>query len=482
MKLSRGFATALLLALAGALVAHASVITLTQSNFNQVVGSSDFIAVEFFAPWCGHCKRLEPEWKSAAETFANDPPEELAVEVKLAAVDATAETGLATKYGVRGYPTIKIFRKGNVNDAQEYAGPRDAAGIVQYLTSLAGPASLKVSSAAEAEKLIDKHAVVVFAVGTAALEAHNIVADDLRSGPYKFAHVDSHAQLPKNMNHGGAPIVVVRSFDDPVVTFSGPFDDAEVLSNFVQDAAIPALVMLSPDPIYEVPLQRVFGNTNPKIIVFTVDWSDATKAAVIAASRALDGQADVIGANFAEGERAAGFFGVEKGDMPVVAAHNPATDQKFIGAPRAAVTAAAIETFARGVIDGTLEAHIKSEPVPTSNDGPVRVIVASTFEEEVMGGKDVMIEFYAPWCGHCKNLAPTYEDVARWANKETNVVVAKMDATVNDVTNRKFTVTGFPTIYFVEGATGDVVLYEGDRTLEAFKSFILQHQTVHDEL
>jgi len=250
MKLSRGFATALLLALAGALVAHASVITLTQSNFNQVVGSSDFIAVEFFAPWCGHCKRLEPEWKSAAETFANDPPEELAVEVKLAAVDATAETGLATKYGVRGYPTIKIFRKGNVNDAQEYAGPRDAAGIVQYLTSLAGPASLKVSSAAEAEKLIDKHAVVVFAVGTAALEAHNIVADDLRSGPYKFAHVDSHAQLPKNMNHGGAPIVVVRSFDDPVVTFSGPFDDAEVLSNFVQDAAIPALVMLSPDPIY----------------------------------------------------------------------------------------------------------------------------------------------------------------------------------------------------------------------------------------
>ena len=147
----------------------------------------------------------------------------------------------------------------------------------------------------------------------------------------------------------------------------------------------------------EVPLQRVFGNTNPKIIVFTVDWSDATKAAVIAASRALDGQADVIGANFAEGERAAGFFGVEKGDMPVVAAHNPATDQKFIGAPRAAVTAAAIETFARGVIDGTLEAHIKSEPVPTSNDGPVRVIVASTFEEEVMGGKDVMIEFYAPW-------------------------------------------------------------------------------------
>jgi len=203
---------------------------------------------------------------------------------------------------------------------------------------------------------------------------------------------------------------------------------------------------------------------------------------VIAASRALDGQADVIGANFAEGERAAGFFGVEKGDMPVVAAHNPATDQKFIGAPRAAVTAAAIETFARGVIDGTLEAHIKSEPVPTSNDGPVRVIVASTFEEEVMGGKDVMIEFYAPWCGHCKNLAPTYEDVARWANKETNVVVAKMDATVNDVTNRKFTVTGFPTIYFVEGATGDVVLYEGDRTLEAFKSFILQHQTVHDEL
>lgn len=81
------------------------VIVLTDKNFDSTVfGSKDIWMVEFYAPWCGHCKALEPEWNSAAT--------QLKGQVKFAKVDATVETELAQRFGVKGYPTIKYFDYG----------------------------------------------------------------------------------------------------------------------------------------------------------------------------------------------------------------------------------------------------------------------------------------------------------------------------------------------------------------------------------
>ena len=73
-----------------------------------------------------------------------------------------------------------------------------------------------------------------------------------------------------------------------------------------------------------------------------------------------------------------------------------------------------MEQFARDLAAGKLEVYLKSEPLPPTNDEPVKIVVAKNFEEIVNDAdRDVLIEFYAPWCGHCKSLAPKYDELAK---------------------------------------------------------------------
>jgi len=102
------------------------VVVLDQTNFDAIVyGSKDIWMVEFYAPWCGHCKALEPEWNEAATKLKG--------QVKFAKVDATENQQLAGRFGVNGYPTIKYFDYGpgkSDSKAEAYQGGRTANDLV----------------------------------------------------------------------------------------------------------------------------------------------------------------------------------------------------------------------------------------------------------------------------------------------------------------------------------------------------------------
>lgn len=123
-----------------------------------------------------------------------------------------------------------------------------------------------------------------------------------------------------------------------------------------------------------------------------------------------------------------------------------------------------------------MEPYVKSEPVPEKNDGPVIVAVGKNFEDVVTNSdKDVLIEFYAPWCGHCKKLAPVFDELGE-KMKDENVAIVKMDATANDVPP-DFEVRGFPTLFWIPKGK-KAVKYEGGREVDDFVKYISKHATL----
>ncbi|EFN58966.1 hypothetical protein CHLNCDRAFT_14696, partial [Chlorella variabilis] len=112
---------------------ESDVVVLTDKNFEEKLGSAKFALVEFYAPWCGHCKALKPEYAKAATAL-----KEYSSEVILAKLDATEEKTVAGKHEVQGYPTLKWFVDGK--EAMDYSGGRTADDIIRWVKKKTGPA------------------------------------------------------------------------------------------------------------------------------------------------------------------------------------------------------------------------------------------------------------------------------------------------------------------------------------------------------
>jgi len=106
----------------------------------------------------------------------------------------------------------------------------------------------------------------------------------------------------------------------------------------------------------------------------------------------------------------------------------------------------------------------------TSNNG-VTVLTETNFNDKT-NGKNAMLEFYAPWCGHCQAFKSTYNDLgSRFAN--TDIVIGAMDATTHNPP-KSYDVRGYPTLVF-KTASGTIMSYDGNRDVSSMAEYINEH-------
>ncbi|CAB4064080.1 PDIA1 [Lepeophtheirus salmonis] len=408
------------------------VLVLTTKNFDSAIEKHDFMLVEFYAPWCGHCKALAPEFAKAAgcsvtESLWSTTEEEL---------QTRSLPGWRRRMDPRGAATLKTVEE--VKDATKDVKVA-VLGLFKDVESDAAKAYLDAALSMDDETFLISSQDAVFA-------------------EYEIK--------------GDSAVILLKKFDEGRNDKTDDFT-AESISAFISTNALPSVIEFNHDSA-----QKIFsGEIKNHILFFMSGKSEAFDQTVKMVNPiAKDHKGKMlfvtIDTDEEDHKRILEFFGVKEDELPTMRLIKLEEDMSKFRPDNLEITESNIRAFIKSFFDGTLKQHLLSEEVPKDWDKEdVKVLVGKNFEEVAMNkDKNVLVEFYAPWCGHCKQLVPIWEELGKnFADKE-DIVIAKMDSTTNELESIK--VTGFPTIKLFKKGSNEVVNYNGERTLEGFTKFL----------
>ncbi|CAM9420674.1 thioredoxin domain-containing protein 5 [Lampetra fluviatilis] len=344
--------------------------------------------IMFFAPWCGHCQKLQSTWNTLGDKY-NEMPEPPAYVAK---VDCTMHAQTCSDHGVKGYPTLKLFKPGQKSIL--YQGQRDLDTLESWmLQTLNEDAGVQEESERPSPDIPEPQ--------------HGLY--ELTSGSFKEHVAEGYHFIKFFAPWCGHCKALIPTWEQLASTFeySGKVKIAKVDCTAHQDIC----------------------NENQVRGYPTLLW-------------------------FKDGEKVDQYRG--KRDLD------------------------SLKVF----VDTQIQIEPQDEVVlqqaeDEEETSSVLVLNENNFDATVADGI-TFVKFYAPWCGHCKNLAPTWEDLAK---KEfsglSKVTIAKVDCTSEAQLCSKQHVRGYPTLLLYVGGK-QVGEHEGARSLEALHSYVLSR--ARDEL
>lgn len=447
----------------------AEVPSLTSKDFDEVI-KGDLTLVKFFAPWCGHCKTMAEPYKEAADALKG--------KAVLAEVDATVEKELAEKYSVSGFPTLKLFAGGEM--LSEYKGARDKDSLISYIERAMLPSIDELADATAVKEWVGKNKGKIIYVSTK--------ADKLASS-FKKQSMGLRDSIPEGVAFGSVPDAAaladvkgtaeVKDTDSVLVIMEDGTTDAytgsdgDAMDQFVKTSSIPLIGELSRGNA------QIYTELGLPIALFFQDPAEKDEKVI----------ADLT--KLAKKHRGAGkiaFAWIDKVELKSFMDHLGIADKKtpiaiyeFDGDSKFVFEeeydADKVSAWVDDFVAGKLVQAVKSAAIPETNDEPVKVVVGESWETIVEDdSKDVLIEQYAPWCGHCKKLAPTLDKVAAALKDTETVVIAKMDSTENDAP-KAYKAKGFPTIHFFPAGGKPAIEFDGGREAKDIVAYLQKHAT-----
>ncbi|XP_022088900.1 thioredoxin domain-containing protein 5-like isoform X1 [Acanthaster planci] len=357
--------------------------------FKHAIGKSAHF-IMFFAPWCGHCKKLTPVWDELADRYNPDE----SVPATFAKVDCTAETKVCHENEVKGYPTLKFFNPGH--ETVKYTGSRNFGSLEKFMFERLDKKKENVPQPPEA-----KHGL------------YELTEDNFKSHVAKGNHF---------------------------VEFYAPW------CGHCKKLA----------PVWE---QLAEGFSHNEDI--TISKIDCTAHRPVCVEHQVNGFPTLK------------FF---KDGMVVDTYKKDRNHQSLkeyvssmMGPPSTQTPPLKeVKKEEKKVEEKTEEAAADTEP----KESKVVVLTEDNFQEGVSKGL-TLVKFFAPWCGHCKKLAPAFEDLAHKIDDKPGLTAAKVDCTVHKSTCNKYEVRGYPTMLLFKGGQY-VEKYSSGRTLDDMYSFMLR--------
>ncbi|CEP02695.1 unnamed protein product (mitochondrion) [Plasmodiophora brassicae] len=480
------------------------VVRLDASNFDRTVRAGAPVLVEFYAPWCGHCKSLKPEYEAAASKLSG--------KVKVAAIDLDEESNkpIGGQYGIRGFPTIKFFVDGKPMD---FEGPRTSDGIVKFVLANLPSKVVKVTESSLDKFLTSKPDVPKALLFTKSKQTSPLY----KSLSYSFLDRMILGEIHKSESGVAAQYGVTKfptlfvfpvSTDPPspstAIRYEGQIDQAE-LTSFFRRHALPADPSLSNVPHLsdESCMQAKCVESGALcVLLLTPDGTPSASQLDIMDEVAEKADSKLFRFGWIDGSAQSAFvndaFGIGSLDYARVVVVSPRKLRfaNFVGS----FSSEGISDFLLGIVSGRIKtqpmstfpklagstvncpAVKKPEPKPKSKTSPKKPSKASgnfnveltdnNFSDRVLKSNAIwLVEFYAPWCGHCQQLAPKWQKAA---NSLKGVVrFGAVDATASTGLASRYDIKGYPTIKVFGVDKSSPIDYPGARTTKALSSFAI---------
>lgn len=500
------------------------VIALHDDDFDSALSAVPNAMVEFYAPWCGHCKKLEPEFNTAAKYFSSQSKV-----IGFFKVDATKERTLSKRYAIDGFPTILHVRNSTDGDYTVYEGDRTAKAIKEYVNeeipALRHASVVKL----EAEKsdlglflrMKDAVAIGFFKSDTDSRLQAFLKASEFEEVPYAYTFSAAIAKEAGIEGTDAGIAVLIKSGE--VYQFPGDLSSATEIDTFVLHRQFPNVIKYG-----KRVHKKVFDSSfTSQVVLFLKDVNakDPNFAERIKSNERLTDKFYEEAKSFVKARghatavprwvivRVNQFLLPE--DMPFVykLGHScnirKETDfpsicffnTKSTGPP------VVVEKFQEkasedmsftdfvGACERGERAALQQSQLPPPAEGEkkkaMKTLVGETFKSKIFKrwrDRNVIVMLYAPWCKASKATAPEFEKLANALSPIRNIKVAKYDATNNDAGTKAGETTRYPKFRLFKANRKDdeeYVEFKGEEgvkpTVSTLQNFVKEHVLILDD-
>ena len=451
----------------------------SDSEFETAVSFKEISVVLFYAPRCRFCQAVFPVWNDVAKQLVSD------ARIQILQVDASKYTDIGVKHGITGYPFVKLFLKDREIFDYPMQMPRSVSAYINWINKHIDRVHKLENSV---DSFLAENKFCVFGVESEMTTKNEFIAVSRHFEEVAFALISSDAAIKIRSKHTEL-VSSIFMFKDkqPVGSFKG--GNSQDLDIFVRGNILPAVTHFS-----FATAESIFSIGLPVLILFSDDSIDSENVKNIfqQVAKLFAGRLVSVSSSMDNNieQKLASMVGSENIPMPFVRILDGSIDEShkyrdhegLEGVLRhrrkhkpdtTELTTKTIAEFADQFLLGKSLPFIKSEPIPEpAKRGEVMTVVGDTFESLVLkSDKSVLITLYASWCGHCRVMIPTWNALAKKLQDVENVVIARLEATLNEL---PFNIRSYPTILlFRPQERNTAVQYTGDgRDIDDFVDFL----------
>lgn len=439
-----------------------NVLLFDESNFDEALSEFPTLVLEFYRNGCPACEAFEPEYSQAAGILK-------AYGIPVGRINVETHPESQVKFRVNNYPTVVYVAAGQ---HVQYPGTKTAQGVLSWVKSKVFGKVVPCPTVDDLERKISVErvsAVLFDSAGSSNYAVFEDVASDVEDVAFLLCE-DLMALDKFNVSH--PQLTIFKHFDEGRNDYQEEFKRG-IVKKFINDMKLPAVLTLD-----TIGKDYVFVKKNDAVILFRADSEGSRFDGMLAElGKSLKGEFAVVYADLTD--ESVKYLGDKLGltptDMPIVLIFDSTSDVKYL--VKAPLTFETVLEATKKFTAGELEAFYRSEETPANDyENGIKIITGKTFEADILtSGKNVMLEFYAPWCTHCKELAPKYEKVAKYYEADDSIVLAKIDGSKNDVKGHQ--ITGYPSILFFPANTKEWLKYGGERNEKGMIKFINENRS-----